>query len=159
MTGVVATQEMARSSVFYGWLLGIFIPSGKDFVSPHRPVSGCWRSWGRVHICVMASSDACLDRSSAASHELEKLILAGGLVPVSFCIFHITAPLAFSCMDRLSHLPLCLSQCLTLRLTPFSRTSSQARDRTQVSHIAGRFFTIWTTRKAQPKETFLFSFS
>jgi len=28
---------------------------------------------------------------------------------------------------------------------PFSRGSSQARDRTQVSHIAGKFFTIWAT--------------
>ena len=31
----------------------------------------------------------------------------------------------------------------------FSRESSQPRDRTRVSHIAGRFFTIWTTREAQ----------
>ena len=30
----------------------------------------------------------------------------------------------------------------------FSRGSSQPRDRTQVSHIAGRFFTIWATREA-----------
>ena len=32
---------------------------------------------------------------------------------------------------------------------PFSRVSSQPRDRTQVSHIAGRFFTSWATREAQ----------
>ena len=31
---------------------------------------------------------------------------------------------------------------------PFSRGSSQARDKTQVSCIAGRFFTIWATREA-----------
>ena len=31
---------------------------------------------------------------------------------------------------------------------PFSRRSSQPRDRSQVSCIAGGFFTIWTTRKA-----------
>ena len=31
---------------------------------------------------------------------------------------------------------------------PFSRGSSQPRDRAQVSHIAGRFFTIWATREA-----------
>ena len=30
----------------------------------------------------------------------------------------------------------------------FSRGSSQPRHRTQVSHIAGRFFTIWATREA-----------
>ena len=32
---------------------------------------------------------------------------------------------------------------------PFSRGSSQPRDQTQVSCIAGRFFTIWATREAQ----------
>ena len=32
---------------------------------------------------------------------------------------------------------------------PSSKGSSQPRDRTQVSHIAGRFFTIWATREAQ----------
>ena len=31
----------------------------------------------------------------------------------------------------------------------FSRGSSQTRDRTQVSHIAGRFFTSWATRGSQ----------
>ena len=30
----------------------------------------------------------------------------------------------------------------------FSRGSSQPRDQTQVSCIAGRFFTIWATREA-----------
>ena len=32
---------------------------------------------------------------------------------------------------------------------PFSRGSSQPRDRTLVSHIAGRLFTVWATREAQ----------
>ena len=32
---------------------------------------------------------------------------------------------------------------------PFSRGSSQPKDWTQVSHIAGRFFTVWATRGAQ----------
>ena len=32
---------------------------------------------------------------------------------------------------------------------PFSRGSSQPRHRTQVSHIAGRFFTSWATREVQ----------
>ena len=31
----------------------------------------------------------------------------------------------------------------------FTRGSSQARDQTQVSLIAGRFFTSWATREAQ----------
>ena len=29
-----------------------------------------------------------------------------------------------------------------------SRGSSQRRDRTQISHIAGEFFTVWATREA-----------
>ena len=32
---------------------------------------------------------------------------------------------------------------------PFSKGSSQPRDQTQVSRIAGGFFTIWATREAQ----------
>ena len=32
---------------------------------------------------------------------------------------------------------------------PFSRGSSQPRDRTQISHIAGEFFSSWATREAQ----------
>ena len=32
---------------------------------------------------------------------------------------------------------------------PFSRGSSQSRDQTQVSHIAGRFFTSWATREVE----------
>ena len=31
---------------------------------------------------------------------------------------------------------------------PFSSGSSQPREQTQVSHIAGRFFTSWATREA-----------
>ena len=35
----------------------------------------------------------------------------------------------------------------------FSRGSSQPRDQTQVSHMAGRFFTSWATREAQKRGT------
>ena len=40
----------------------------------------------------------------------------------------------------------------------FSRGSSRPRDRTRVSHIAGRCFTIWTTREAllQVREEYIF---
>ena len=34
---------------------------------------------------------------------------------------------------------------------PFSRESSQPRDQTQVSCIAGRFFTLWANREAQSR--------
>ena len=32
----------------------------------------------------------------------------------------------------------------------FSRGSSRPRNRTQVSHIVGRHFTVWATREANP---------
>ena len=35
---------------------------------------------------------------------------------------------------------------------PFSGGSSQPRDGTQASRIAGRFYTSWATRQAQPTE-------
>ena len=35
---------------------------------------------------------------------------------------------------------------------PFSRGSSQPRDQTRVSRFAGRFFTIWAIREADPVE-------
>ena len=38
----------------------------------------------------------------------------------------------------------------------FSRGSSWPRDQTWVSHVAGRFFTIWATREAQEKTTGLY---
>ena len=37
---------------------------------------------------------------------------------------------------------------LELVAFPFSSRSSQPRDQTQVSHIAGGFFTSWATREA-----------
>ena len=40
---------------------------------------------------------------------------------------------------------------------PFSRGSSQPRDWTWVSCIAGRFFTIWATREAQSQSILLFN--
>ena len=38
---------------------------------------------------------------------------------------------------------------------PFSRGSSQPRDQTQVSSIAGGFFTSWVTREAHGKQKHL----
>ena len=41
---------------------------------------------------------------------------------------------------------------------PSSNGSSQPKDQTQVSHIAGGFFTIWGTREAHPAFTYLFMY-
>ena len=42
---------------------------------------------------------------------------------------------------------------------PFSRGSSQPRDRTQVSCTAGKFFTVWATGKAPNKSQRQYTFS
>ena len=39
---------------------------------------------------------------------------------------------------------------------PFPRGSSWPRDWTQVSHIAGRLFTVWAAREAQLQEVTLY---
>ena len=39
---------------------------------------------------------------------------------------------------------------------PFSTVSSQPRDQTQVSHIAGGFFISWATREAQEAKREMF---
>ena len=38
---------------------------------------------------------------------------------------------------------------------PFSRGSSRPRDRTQVSHIVSKRFTVWATREAPVKQLYL----
>ena len=43
---------------------------------------------------------------------------------------------------------------LELIAISFSRGSSQPRDQTQVSHIAGRHFTIWATREAHSNQVY-----
>ena len=45
----------------------------------------------------------------------------------------------------------CSLQHRTLLLSPFSRGISNPRDQTQVSCIAGRFFTVWATREPHVK--------
>ena len=46
-------------------------------------------------------------------------------------------------------LPILQAEILKWVAVPFSRGSSQLRNRTQVSHIAGRLFTNWAIREAQ----------
>ena len=49
-------------------------------------------------------------------------------------------------MDYTAH-GILLARILEWVAIAFSRGSSQHRDRTQVSHIAGGFFTVWATRE------------
>ena len=51
-------------------------------------------------------------------------------------------------MDDIAH-GILQARILEWVVFPFSRGSSQPRDRTEVSCIAGGFFTSWATREAQ----------
>ena len=56
--------------------------------------------------------------------------------------------------DPLPHMDYTVHEILQARILewvaiPSSRVSSQPRDQTQVSHIAGRLFTGWARREAQ----------
>ena len=74
----------------------------------------------------------------------------------SFCILHtlkVKVKVTQSCLtlcDPMNYTVLGILQARILEWVafPFSRGTSQPRVWTQVSHIAGRFFTSWTTREA-----------
>ena len=55
-------------------------------------------------------------------------------------------PIVYSLPDSSDH-GILKTRVLEWVAIPFSRGSSQPRDRTQVSYIAGRFLTIWATRE------------
>ena len=59
-----------------------------------------------------------------------------------------SCPTLFDPMDCIVH-GILQAKILEWLAFPFSRGSSQPRDQTQVSHIAGGFFTSWARREAQ----------
>ena len=65
------------------------------------------------------------------------------------CSLYLKVKVSQSCpMDYTVH-GILQARILELVVIPFSRESSQPRDGTQVSRIAGGFFTSWATREAQ----------
>ena len=74
----------------------------------------------------------------------------------SFPLLHLCAVLcsvAQSCLTLCNPMDYTVHGLLQARILewvafPFSQASYQPRDHTQVSHIAGRFFTSWATREA-----------
>ena len=71
-----------------------------------------------------------------------------------YCLSKVKVKLSQSCLtlcDPMAYTvrEILLAKTLQWGAFPFSRGSSQPRDRTQVSHTAGGFFTSWATREAQ----------
>ena len=67
---------------------------------------------------------------------------------------HSVTPWTAACQAPLS-MGILQARILEWVAIPSSRGSSQPRDRTQVSHIAGGFFTIWATSEAQMQTVIL----
>ena len=99
-------------------------------------VSGVWSPDCDVicHICPVNKFELCLD---------EKV-----KVFVSQSCLTLWSPMDYSLPGSSVH-GILYVKILEWVAIAFSRVSSQPRDWTQVSCIAGRFFTIWATREAQ----------
>ena len=67
------------------------------------------------------------------------------------CVQLFVIPWTIACQAPLS-MGILQARILEWVAMPSSRGFSQPRDRTQVSWIAGRFFTLWVTREAQFKQ-------
>ena len=78
-----------------------------------------------------------------ASQKDSTSLLKGTLVKVPQLCLILCDPMDYTVQGILQ------ARILEREAFPFSRGSSQQRDQTQISHIAGGFFTSWATREAQ----------
>ena len=117
--------------------------------SMHRAVTHTRPTGSRTHTCCHSSSVAYFYFVMSNSHALaEKWVKSCLCVWVAESYLTLCNPM--DCSSRGSSVSGILQERILEGIAiPFSRGSSQPRDWTQVSHIAGRFFTIWTTREAQ----------
>ena len=85
--------------------------------------------------------------------ELGVIVFAGASL-VALMVKKVKMKVAQSCQNLCNTMDYAVNGILQARILewvaiPFCRGSSQPRDQTQVSHIAGRFFTSRATREAQ----------
>ena len=92
-------------------------------------------SRGKSHLCKDVHSSPIHKKRSSPIHKL--------LTRVQLFVI----PWTVACQDPLS-MGILQARILEWVASSFSRESSQPRNRTQISCIAGRFFTIWATREA-----------
>ena len=88
----------------------------------------------------------CLEHNSASNFSCLFVCYQGSFL-------HVKVKVSQSCQTLCDHMDYTVHGILQARILewvafPFSRGFSQTRDRTQVSHSAGRFFTSWATREA-----------
>ena len=123
----------------------------------------CLKSWPWGQLLGLMQS-VFIPELLSETEELGRVILmiSGIAVPLSInCISHVRLSLccsvALSCPTLCGPMACIVHGILRARMlewvaVPFSKESSKPSDRTQVSHIAGKFLTIWATREAKNNE-------
>ena len=104
---------------------------------------GCWEK-GRSYAWVRAGGNLCTSLSIllASKSALKNRVLVSVKVKRSLSRVWLCDPVDYTIHGVLQ------ARILQWVAFPFSRRSSQSRDRTQVSLIAGGFFTNWAPREA-----------
>ena len=149
----VSTNDLNNLIPFYGWVIVHYIHG------PHLLYPFTCRWTFRLLLCPGYCKQCCNERwgyiciSLSHGHQhgkrqiLERVWRKGNPPTLSVKIAQSHPPLCDP-MDYIVH-GILQARILEWVAVPFSRGSSQPRDWTQVSYIAGRFFTNWATREAQ----------
>ena len=144
------------------WVQVVYIG---EWMCEHMGMTRDW--WGVtcvcVCVCVRVRVHVCIPGMFGKGNSIAmQMGLGGHLIGLAFqllinwpylYIFILKVKVAQSCLtlcDPMDHTVDGILQARILEWVaiPFSRGSSQRRDQTQVSCIAGRFFTSWATRAA-----------
>ena len=112
----------------------------KSMVKPHVPITQLQQLPTFCHISSIPHFFLKYLKSNPRDHTIPQLKMK-----VKFAQL---CPILCDRMDHTVH-GILQARILVWVAFPFSRGSSQSRDWTQVSHIAGGFFTNWATREAQ----------
>ena len=144
LPGVSLTLDVVIAS----WLVQQSTAAAPDLghgVSRHSPHSWPW-TWGISFWLLAAPAPRSWNIMKTKYHQIPQLKCQGCAVLSHIWLF--ATPWTVACQAPLS-MGILLARVLGWVAMPSSRESSQPRVWTQVSHIAGRFFNVWTTREAQ----------
>ena len=144
LTRVSLTLDVGISS----WLVQQNTAGAPDLgpgVSPHSPYFWPW-TWGISFQPLTTPALCSWNAMKTKDHQI--LQLKCQWCAVLSCIWLFATPWTVAHQAPLS-MGILQARILEWVAMPSSRGSSQPRVWTQVSHIVGRFFTIWATREAQ----------
>ena len=136
----------------------LWVKNKKEYSCQHAVVGGFLVAWPRspareqqnkseARLNGFFSQVLTMNRSNFCYMQKQKLLV--------FFFTKVKVKVAQSCLTLCHAMAYTVHEILQARLLewvafPFSRGSSQPRDQTQVSCIAGRFFTSWATRENPP---------